>query len=75
MGNALFSFGSSLIDCFGFGYKRKHHKHVDGEEDEEDIDANERVLTKVEEMESYCKPLLFINFVGQTTTAEVRLKL
>lgn len=73
MGNCMFSFGSSIIDFFGFGYSRKHHHHHDGEESEEDIDRNERILTKVEEMEAYCKPLLFVNFYGQTTTAEVRI--
>lgn len=72
MGNCLFSFGSSLIDCFGFGYRRKHHQHIDGEESEEEIDRNERIFTNVEKMEEYCKPLLFINFIGQTTNDEVR---
>lgn len=69
----MFSFGSAIIDFFGFGYKRKHHQHVDGDESEEDIDHHDRVSTKVEEMESYCKPLLFIKFIGQTTSDKVRI--
>ena len=73
MGNYLFSFGSSLIDFFGFGYTRKqHYDNDDGEESDDDIDRNERIVKNVEEMESYCKPLLFVRFKGQTTTSEVR---
>lgn len=74
MGNYLFSFGSALIDYFGFGYTRKHHHHVDGEESDDDIDRNERIVKNVEEMENYCKPLLFVKFKGQTTNDEVKRK-
>jgi len=75
MGNAMFKFGSDLIDFLGFGVDRKahdehdhdhDHKHDDNDDDDDDCcDKDERVITKIEEMESYCKPLIFLQFNGQ----------
>ena len=77
MGNCIFSFGSSLINCFGFGYRRTgKHPLIDGDDSDDDdhIDNNERIVKNVEEMENYCKPLIFVKFKGQTSSDAVRIK-
>ncbi|XP_066930228.1 uncharacterized protein [Clytia hemisphaerica] len=67
MGNCLFSLGSWLIDTLGFGVKRS--KVPTDDEDDDHIDRDEIVITKIEEMEAYCKPLIFLRFCGQTSSA------
>ena len=72
MGNALFSLGSRIIDLFGYGYKKTSNTNLANEsDDDDDIDRNERIIINVEEMESYCKPLLFVKFFGQTSSDQV----
>jgi len=75
MGNAVFRFGSVLLDLFGFGTSSKYI-HVPGNDDDDDsdddaIDKHDRVKKSVEEMEEYCKPLIFFNFKGQASSAKV----
>ena len=73
MGNALFSFGSRLLDITGHGPKRSNKDDPANESDGDDIDCDERTVTKVEEMESYCKPLIFVKFYGQTSSDQASL--
>ena len=75
MGNAFFSSGVDILDFFGFGKSLSTFVHVPGYDgkymDDNMIDEHERVKKNVEEMEEYCKPLIFINFIGQSSNGQV----
>ena len=69
----MFSCGSWLLDTLGFGVNRNYNKtqNDDDEDNDDDIDKDERVVKSIEEMENYCKPLIFLKFWGQTSSDEV----
>lgn len=63
----IFSCGARILDLFG----ARGTRELDGDESDDDIDRDERIEKNVEEMEKYCKPLLFVKFYGQTNLDKV----
>ena len=69
----MFSFGSFFLDVFSACQTKNPIVHDSDDESDDDIDRDERIEKNVEEMEKYCKPLLFLKFHGQTSTDAVNI--